>query len=311
MVKQTISANGEVKAKKEVNLSFPLSGTLVSLSVEDGDQVKEGDSIAALSSSDAYYTLEAAQDSVDIAKRDRDLFIENYSTKKEEYGGADEYAIQLRKLNELVSKAEASYKSTQETYYKNFLASPLSGLVIDTYYEDGETVAATSSVVKIADPSDLIFEIVIDQEDFGKLKEGQKVEIELDAYEDKIFEGTITSLPKYANGGANPNFTIKISLNSEDNSALIGMTGDAEVIVDSTEGEVNALLYDEIFTDEDNRFFVWTLGNNGNVQKTYVEVGLEGDLYTEIKSELDSTIVVPLNTDADIEEGYSAKITNE
>ncbi len=311
IVKQTISANGEVKAKKEVSLSFPVSGTLASLDVEEGDLVDKGDSIAALSSADTYYTLEAAQDTVDIAKRERDLFIENYETKKEAYGGSDEYEIQLRKLNESIEKAQASYNSTQQTYYKNFLTSPISGLVIDTYSEEGETVALGGAVVKIADPSDLVFEIVIDQEDFGKLTVGQEVDIELDSYSNKVFKGSIENLPKYANGGANPNFTVEISLDSKDNSALIGMTGDAEVIVDSTDSEVNALLYDEVFTDEEDKAYVWTLGQGNSVRKTYVETGLKGDLYTEIKSSVDSQIIVPMNSDADIEEGYNAKVTNE
>ncbi|MBD3366286.1 efflux RND transporter periplasmic adaptor subunit [candidate division WWE3 bacterium] len=311
-VKQTISASGEVMAEKSATLSFPLAGTLASLDVAEGDSVTKGATIASVSSADAYYSVEAARDTFDAAKRDIDLYIENYDTNPDAVGGRDEYEIQLRKYRELADKAEATYKSTQQSYYKNFLTAPFEGVVIKTYIEEGETVSVATPVVKIADPKDLYFEITVDQEDFGKISLGQEVEIELDAYEDSVFAGEVSKLPAYANGGDTPSFTVEIKFaESATPKVLLGMTGDAEITVASTSDPVSALLYDEVFYDANDKAYVWTVNDLGNLKRDYVEVGLEGDLYTEIKSDLPETLVIPLEDDAEIEEGFKAKITNE
>lgn len=310
-VKQTVSASGEVKADKSASLSFPFLGKLNTLNFQKGDSVEKGDFLASLESSDDYYSLEAAQDSVDVAIHDRDLFVENYETNLQAAGGKDEYEIQLRKYNELIEKAKATYNSTKESYNNNFLYSPISGIVLDTYYKEGETITAGSPVIKIADPETLYFEVTLDQEDYGKIQEGQKAEIELDSYEDILFEGKVKKLPGYANGGATPNFIVEIEVLPGEKPALLGMTGDARIITDQTENQVMALLYDEIFTDVDDKPFVWTVNEAGNLKRHYVEIGIEGDLYTEIKSDLPPKIVVPLEDSEDPEEGFKATITNE
>lgn len=310
-IKRTVSASGEVKAENQASLSFPVLGTVASLEVAEGDYVEKGARIASLSAADTYFTLEAAEDAVDVAERDRELFIENYSTNLSAIGGEDEYYIQLRKYNELVEKARASYKSTQQAYYKNFLYAPFSGLILDTYVKEGETVTVGGPVVKLADPESLYFEVTLDQEDYGLILEGQKADVELDSYEDLVVSGTVKELPKYANGGSTPNFTVKINLQDPEGKVLLGMTGDARIIVDQTNEEVSAVLYDELFFDNEDRPYIWTLNADDVIFRKYVEIGLEGDLYTEIKSNVEERVVVPQDNSVDLEEGYKAKITNE
>ena len=84
------------------------------------------------------------------------------------------------------------------------------------------------------------------------------------------------------------------------------MTGDAHIIVDSSENAAS-LVYDEIFFDEEDKPYIWVVKNN-RLLKKYIDIGLEGDLYTQITSEIEEEVVVPISDDAEIEEGYKVKI---
>ena len=83
------------------------------------------------------------------------------------------------------------------------------------------------------------------------------------------------------------------------------MTGDADIVVEQTDGEVSALVFDEIFFDENENPYVWTVKNE-TIQKTYIEVGLEGDLYTEIKTQIEGRMVIPGASGVVLKEGSKA-----
>ena len=85
------------------------------------------------------------------------------------------------------------------------------------------------------------------------------------------------------------------------------MTGEAKVFVKSTEVQVPSLYYDEIFTDEENKPYVW-IDDGGYIKKLNVEVGLEGDIYTELKTTPTQDVIVPFNSDIEFKTGYKAKI---
>ena len=69
--------------------------------------------------------------------------------------------------------------------------------------------------------------------------------------------------------------------------------------------------FDEINFDEEDKAFVWVLDENQKLKKRYVEVGLEGDIYTEIKDDISETIVTPVNAEDDVQEGFKVRIINE
>lgn len=294
IVKRSVTASGEVTSKNEVDLSFLAIGRLANLSVKKGDQIKKGTLIANLDPGSSYQTTKATKDARDVTLRDVELYIENYATNLQAVGGKDEYELNLRRLRELADKAEATYQAQLLGHSNLFLYAPFDATVIDTYYSKNETVTAGSSVVKLADLNNLIFEAQVDQEDFGLLKVGQPVIITLDSYDDYEFEGTVVELPLYAQDASDFEVKIAVSSTDEDKPVLLGMLGDIEIIVEQTESEVNALFFDSIFTDDEGTF-VWVLGDGAKeFKKEYIKVGLEGDLYTEVITDIsDLTLVIP------------------
>ena len=174
--------------------------------------------------------------------------------------------------------------------------------------KEGEISTLSETIIKLADLDNLFFEVKLDQEDFGLVNIGQNVKVDLDSYENFSFIGKVSHLPNFADSsGSTQEFIVEITVDpSENRPVLLGMTGEASIIVSQTETEVPVLQFDTIFTNVDEKY-IWTV-ENGVTKKRIIQTGLEGDLYTEIKEDLTGVqIVIPTNNDIEIEEGKTPK----
>src|SRR4029078_12685624 len=67
---QTVSANGEIKPKKYVNVSSNMMGRIVGLPVKEGDRVRRGELLVQLESIQSQASLTAAEAIVDAAQQE-------------------------------------------------------------------------------------------------------------------------------------------------------------------------------------------------------------------------------------------------
>src|SRR5919204_3045278 len=65
---QTVSANGEIKPKKYVNVSSNMMGRIVRLPVKEGDRVREGSLLVQLESIQSEADVRSAEASLDAAQ---------------------------------------------------------------------------------------------------------------------------------------------------------------------------------------------------------------------------------------------------
>src|ERR1044071_9636834 len=65
---QTVSANGEIKPKKYVNVSSNMMGRIVRMPVKEGDRVKDGDLLVQLESIQTEADVKAAEATLDAAQ---------------------------------------------------------------------------------------------------------------------------------------------------------------------------------------------------------------------------------------------------
>ena len=309
-VEKTVSANGSVVSKNSVDLSFPASGVISKVYVEKGETVSKGQIAALLNSSSASETANALKDARDIAIRNKDIYIYDHRNDSQESRNSNDYKLQIRKYDELISQAEASYQAQRSTLNNYKITAPFAGTILEINKKDGETAVAASTVIKIADLNNVHFEIDLDQEDYGFVREDQSAEITLDSYDNGSFNGKVTMLTRYAQKTAtgDERFLVEISIETEEDRQIsLGMTGDADIIVEKTDQEVQSLDYDAVYNDGE-KHYVWT-AENGVLHKEDVDIGLRGDLYTEIKTDLSGkTIVIPVNGTNQFKEGIKIKV---
>lgn len=309
VVKSTVSASGSVKSKNEADMSFAISAQLTNIYVKEGQKVNSWQILASVDNRGLVQTAQYYKDVLDIAKREKELFLQNEDSNKSLYHGEEGYNIKLREYQEDISKAEANYQVQLANLSKSSIYAPFSGTVIEITKKVGEMATASETIVKVADVDNVYFEISVDQTDFGSIKINQEAEIAFDSYPEVSVPGKVVELPAQANS-SDSSFTVKITIEKPKELDLkIGMTGDAYMTTKTSTIEVPSLIYSDVQKDESGTAFLWVV-ENGKIKKEYPEIGIEGDIYTEIKSDVNKQIVIPAADSAKIQEGYTAKIIN-
>lgn len=84
------------------------------------------------------------------------------------------------------------------------IKSPIDGMVIQSSVVEGEMVAPGTSVATIADIANMYITANIEETNIFKVKEGQQVEISIDAYPGRAFHGYVTHIGQAANSIFNP-----------------------------------------------------------------------------------------------------------
>lgn len=310
-VSRSVSASGEIKSDHQASLSFVSTGRIVQMSVEKGNKVKKGQLLAVLDTQVQRETAQSYKDTRDSAIRVRDLYIHDKYKNIKVLGGETEYEIKLRGYNENVSQAEAAYQAQLALLNNSYIYAPFDGTVVEVYQKQGEIAATASPIIELADLDNLVFEISVDQSDFGFVKQGQEVKINLDSYDNYDFMSKINELPFSANA-ATGSFDLKIPIKGDaEHNLTIGMLGDSYIELASSSSNVKALTLDEIFYDSQDNPYVWVVENT-KLKKRMIETGLEGDVYTEIKGEAAniSQVVIPADDSQKMEDGYTARIIN-
>jgi len=140
-------------------------------------------------------------------------------------------------------QAESQLKSQQERYEWTTVRAPMSGTITHLIVEEGEIITSGRSafsrgeaIMRIADLSQMIVRTQINQVEIGKIAVGQRAEISVDSYPDRVFEGRVSDMsPSATQQSQNPNavitFEVDVEVIGSPPELLPGMSADVDIIV--------------------------------------------------------------------------------
>ena len=103
-----------------------------------------------------------------------------------------------------IKSAEASLKEISTTRKRTTIYSTMNGIVSKLNVEKGERVVGTAmmtgtEILRIADLSEMEVQVEVTENDLPRISIGQHVDIEIDAYIDRKFKGTVVEIAHTAN----------------------------------------------------------------------------------------------------------------
>ncbi len=100
-------------------------------------------------------------------------------------------AEEIERAKAMARKAAADleYNKALLPYYT--ILSPINGVIAERFKDDNETVDVGTSILKLVNPEKLRIRAELEETDVGKIKNGQDVEVQADAYKDKVFHGKV------------------------------------------------------------------------------------------------------------------------
>ena len=265
-IKSSILASGTLAFREQVQLRSEVIGQVVELHVEEADPVNKGDMVITLDpeSYQAQVDQRRAQVRMQrIAIERQEVLIDNleerYQRQKTLFDSQlvdedsfellanqlDLARVDLRSFEESLAQAQAALNQSEELLDKTRIRSPIDGIVIQIDVKVGETVIAGttnipgSTMMVIADRSETLTEVQVDEADIAQVTEGQRADVYPAAHPDTPLAGSvqsIASVARQAQGQQSLTFLVKILLDDQDEIRIRpGMSVRADIYTETSD----------------------------------------------------------------------------
>jgi len=269
----TITATGQVRARRQVNISSDVMGRVVQVNVVEGQEVAQGDLLltidprqveaaaararAGLSQAEA----QVAQQRANLLQAERELArlgdlraggVVTAQSLEESQTRLEVQEALLSSSMHGVEQARAALEEAEDQLARTTIRAPISGRVIRLNIEEGETaVVGTmnnpgSLLLTIGDLSVIEAVMSVDETDVPRISVGDSAVVELDAFPERTFAARVSTIGNssiQASGtgsgtGSGSNVTYEVVLTLLDPPANLrpDLSATADIIVDQKSG---------------------------------------------------------------------------
>jgi multidrug efflux pump subunit AcrA (membrane-fusion protein) len=250
-LERNVNAPGHTVALVQQKVRAPFAGTLLTLSVIDGDRVRRGDSVGTIVSRDSEAALAGAKEMEREAR-----------TSAEQEDAHRAIALAERNLIRADIKA------------------PADGVVLSHAAAPGDRMTEDQEILALADAGSLVFVADVSQNDLSQIRPGQKASIAL-AGVPRPVSGIVHDVMPMANPAE---FTAPVRIDLARGAPLgVGLFGTAHVVVAE---KPNALVVPDaaILRDDVTGKTRIAVVRDGKVHWEEVTLGMRGAEGTEIVS---------------------------
>ena len=239
-------ASGVIEPINVVEVKSKAGGVITRVPVETGAQVKRGDLLVQVDTRDVKNQLEQANADLDAAREKYNVSVTQKKRSDEMFAAkvitAQEHetaALELRNANTALIRARTAQDLAQQRLEDATVTAPSAGTIIERTISEGMVIAsATGSVsggttlMKMADLSRVRVRALFNESDIGLVRGGQIATVNVDAYQNRPFTGTVEKIEPSAVIQQNVTmFPVLVTLNNEEGLLKPGMNGEVTVTV--------------------------------------------------------------------------------
>jgi HlyD family secretion protein len=271
---ETVIANGRIQPVMQVVISPEVAGEIIELPVKEGQQVKRGELLLQIKPDNYKASKNSAEANYRFALGNRSQAEAEFSKAEEDFKRNEELAknklisanvftefqtaytvARLRLENSInqVDQARYALDKAADDLAKTTITSPIDGTITKLKSQVGERVLGTSfnmgtEMMTVAQLDEMEARVDIGEMDVVLIEPGQKVRIEVDAFKDRKFKGTVTAIANAAKGPPSafvgssgsqsqeaPKFEVKIRVDDKE-AFRPGMSVTAEIETRSRTG---------------------------------------------------------------------------
>ncbi|MFQ1808062.1 efflux RND transporter periplasmic adaptor subunit [Aeromonas veronii] len=226
----TIEAIGFIEPNQGVTLSTELAGTIDAITFESGKPVKADQLLLSLDSTVERANLRASQAKLPAAKAKFDRFQNLYKTSSISKEQLDEAEAAYRSL-------EADIESLKATIARREVRAPFSGVVGLRNVFLGQYLQPGTDIVRLEDTSVMRLRFTVPQTDISKIKLGQTIKINVDAYPQTQFDGHITAIEPAVNFQSGL-IQVQADIPNNDGQLRSGMFARASIILPTVKDQI-------------------------------------------------------------------------
>ena len=324
-VEKTVVASGSVESVNEVDVGAQASGKITKLYVKLGQEIKKGEMIADIDSTTQINTLNTKkaalvsyQAQLKAKKTAYDVALSSYNRLSKLYmqkatsldsvntakSTLDNAKAEMEAVEANIKQAEIEVNTAETNVGYTKITAPMDGTVISVPVSEGQTVNAnqtTPTIVTIADLSKMKIKPEISEGDITKVKAGQEVSFTILSDSQTVYHSVIDSVDPANTTTSDSSSTSSLSSSSSsttsaiyyyanvlidnpDRTLRIGMTTENNIKIANAK---NVLFVSNMAIQKrDGKSFVNVLNDKNQPEPREVEIGVQNDFKTEIKSGL-------------------------
>jgi len=324
-VEKTVVASGSVESVNEVDVGAQASGKITKLYVKLGQEIKKGEMIADIDSTTQINTLntkkaalvsyqaqlKAKKTAYDVALSSYNRLSKLYTQKATSLDSVntakstlDNAKAEMEAVEANIKQAEIEVNTAETNVGYTKITAPMDGTVISVPVSEGQTVNAnqtTPTIVTIADLSKMKIKPEISEGDITKVKAGQEVSFTILSDSQTVYHSVIDSVdPANTTTSDSSSTSSSTSSSSSTTSAIyyyanvlidnpdrtlrIGMTTENNIKIANAKDVL--LVSNMAIQKRDGKSFVNVLNDKNQPEPREVEIGVQNDFKTEIKSGL-------------------------
>lgn len=300
--KVTLNASGYVTARRAATVSSKVTGKVVEIVVEEGMEVKAGQLLAKLDSSNveashrlalahlesARTALEETRSGIDLAQKELKRFDVLVAAQAGNQADLDRADAQLKSLNARLLKqtaeiavAEAEVAQWKQQIDDTVIVAPFGGVVTSKNAQPGEMISPMSvggftrtGICTIVDMTSLEIEVDVNESYINRVTAGQPVEATLDSYPDVRMPAKVIAIIPTADR-QKATVKVRVGFDRIDPRTLPDMAVKVSFRENATENQTTGgklIAVPRSAIDEDQgRSIVWVVRGN-KVERRAVEV---------------------------------------
>jgi len=240
------------------------------------------------------------------AKNQYEIADVQYQSARESYelvieGAAEEdiksVEAQVRQAKAALDMAKYQLKNTQIT-------APISGKVTSISVSSGEMISPSIPLLSIIDVSRIFVKVGISEKDISKIKEGQKVSLEIDAFPEEKFRGEVVS-KGVAVDQISKALEVKIEILQPETDIPIGVFARGDILVKTNQNTL--IVPSSALTRKKGGIYVYVI-EEGVARQKEVVLGIIQDERVEILDGLSEKEEIVVLGNQELEDGLKVDV---
>lgn len=278
-IESSLEISGTLAPRRRVAVKPKLPGAIEQILVDIGDAVTEGQIIATLDRREIDAQVEAAVAAVAVAAAALDTAEASLANALIEHDRAknlfDKGALPRQRLDAAntahraavaqrdlatanLAQTNAALRRAREVQKNATITSPVTGFVVERHYDAG-AMPGELPIVVVADLRQLKLEAGVSELEAGRLREGMRARVEVQAKPGATFAGQLAAIAPEVDP-RNRHFRVEVRVPNDGRTLLSGMYATARIIEATAADAV--LVPHEAVTAKDGRRIVMKLAGD-------------------------------------------------
>ncbi len=296
-IRDRINLPGNIEPWTRLELMAKVAGSITEVLVKEGDEVKEGDVLARIESSDYEIALQKAEATYKYAKAD-------YQRDKKVYDKGVIPAAELDRKETNLITAKTELDNARLQLSRCTIKAPMDGIVRRLDAKVGLLLSVADPVGEILKINKVKAIVGIPESDVPAVRQLDEIQLTVQALDNLVVTGKKYFLSPSPDTTARL-YKLELEVDNSSREVLPGMFVRAEIVKKSIPDAITVPFYSVISRNDEQYVYV---DEDGVAKKKNVELGIMENWMVQVTQGLDSQDRLIIEGHRDVESGQKIKV---